>query len=195
MTTTNIRFAFRPILVSSLLTLSLCACSLPNATATKTAAKASGDLTDGEILQVLRTLNEGEIAQAQLAVEQSDNQQLQNAAERIIKDHQRNNQRIESMTQAGLQLEDSPLSRGLKLQTQQIKEQLSDLTGSEFDCAYLEKQIEQHQLALDTVRSELLPDAEDSQIQELLSATAPALEHHLEAAQETRQTMSECANS
>lgn len=195
MTRMTLRSAFTPALLGGVLALGLCACSLPNATATKTAAKASGDLTDGEILQVLRTLNEGEITQAQLAVEQSDNQQLQGAAEQIIADHQRNNQRIDSMTQAGIALEDSPLSRGLKLQTQQIKDQLSELTGTDFDCAYLEKQIEQHQLALDTLRSELQPDAESSQLQELLSATAPALEHHLEAAEQTRQSMSECAAS
>lgn len=191
----NIRHTFshlQPVFLTGLLTLVLSACSLPNSTATKAAAKASGSFSDGEILHVLQTLNEGEIAQAELVMKKSNNQELKDAAKTIIEDHRKNNERIHSLARTGIELEKSPLSRGLNLQTDEITEELSELSGTEFDCAYLEKQIEQHQLALDTVRSELLPDAEDSQVRSLLSNTAPALQHHLESAQETRQNLPQC---
>lgn len=186
---------FRPIFVTALLALGLSACSLPNSTATKTAAKASGSFSDGEILQVLQTLNEGEIAQAQLATQKSNNREIQETAEHIIRDHTQNNQRIQSMAQSGMKLEKSPLSRGLELQTEEIREDLAELSGTEFECTYLEKQIEQHQLALDTVRSELLPDAESPQVRRLLTNTAPGLQQHLQSAQETRNSIPQCATT
>lgn len=186
---------FQPLLLAGLLAVGLSGCSLPNSTATKTAAKASGSFSDGEILQVLRTLNEAEIAQAQLAAQKSNKQEIKETAEHIIKDHTQNNERIDSMAQAGIKLEKSPLSRGLKLQTEEIRENLTDLNGTEFECTYLEKQIEQHQLALDTVRSELLPDAKSPQVRRLLSTTAPALEQHLQSAQNTRDAIPQCATT
>lgn len=184
----------RALVTTGLLSLFLAACSLPNTTATKATAKASGSFSDGEILRVLKTLNEAEIAQAELVSQRSNNQQLQDEAERIIEDHKENNERIESLVQSGIELERSPLSRGLRLQTEEITEELAELRGTEFDCTYLEKQIEQHQLALDTVRSELLPDAENSQVRRLLSETAPALQHHLQSAQETRNNLPQCTS-
>lgn len=194
MRTHHVLYPRRSLFLTGLLALMLSACSLPNSTATKTAAKASGNFSDGEILQVLRTLNEGEIAQAQLAAQKSNNQELQDAAERIIQDHQQNNQRIDSMAQSGIELEKSPLSRGLELQTEEIREELAELSGTEFECTYLEKQVEQHQLALETVRAELLPDAENAQVRRLLSSTAPALQHHLQEAQETLNNLTQCAS-
>src|SRR5690606_35877498 len=121
------------------------------------AAAVSGDLSDGEILRVMEVLNTGAIGQAELAMEKSSNGEVQDTAEMIVREHSSNNERIQSISQsANLQLEESPLSRGLSLQANQITDELQELSGQAFECTYLEKQIELHALALETVQNDLV---------------------------------------
>ena len=71
------------------------------------------------------------------------------------------------------------------MQTAQIRSALAELSGPEFDREYLARNVELHEIAIDTVRTDLLPAADDAQLQELLRLTAPQLEQHLVAARES----------
>lgn len=178
------------------LSLGLTACSLPNATVTKGAAAVSKPLSNGEILQVLQTLNSGELKQAELVFKRPTLAEVQKTAQLIVKDHTASNQRIAAITKdGGIKLEESPLSRGLQAQMNQITEGMTKLSDTEFECTYLKKQVEQHALALDTVRKQLLPAAENPQVKELLTTAAPALEAHRQAAQKSYDSISECPRS
>lgn len=179
-----------PLLVMAMLTLS--ACSSPSAPVTKTAATLSGSLSDGEILQVLRNLNNGEILQAEMAMQRSTNRAVQDTAELIRRDHMQANDRIDNIARSGIELDKSPLSRGLDRQVNNVYEELVELSGTEFDCRYLQKQVEQHELALETVRSDLQPDAEDQQVKDLLSTAESGLQRHLEQARSAREEVPDC---
>lgn len=172
------------------LALGVSACSLPNEPITHAAAEMSEPITSGQILQVLHALNQGEIEQAELALQRSDNPEVYKTAQLIIKDHAASNQRIAAVAQAiGVELEESPLSRGMQVQAGAIKEGLEDLSGAEFDRAYLENQVELHALALETARSQLLPNAQDPQVRYLLITAAPKLELHRLEAQESHASL------
>jgi putative membrane protein len=184
------------MVIAAALALATSACSLPNKPATSAAATMSKPFSSGEILQVLHTLNNGEIKQAGLVFQRPTLPPVQKTAQMIIKDHTASNQRITAIAKAsGIKLEESPLSRGLQAQANSLTESLAKLSGDEFECTYLQKQVELHAIALDTVRSQLLPAAQDPQIRELLTTTAPGLEAHRQAAQQTHASMSECARS
>lgn len=174
------------------LALALASCSIPSSTTTQATASAPDSLSDGQILQVLRTLHEGEVEQAQLVPQKSEHPALQNTAERIIEDHGRYNLRIDAMVQPGWPLEESTINQRLARLMQQTFSQMVELEGIQFDCYYLNKQVEQHQVGVDTLRGELLPEARDEQVKALLSSLAPALEYHLRAAQETLQNFPNC---
>jgi len=175
----------RPLKIVSLAPVALLlACSLPSETMTEGAAAASKPMDEGEILKVVETLNEGEIRQARLAQESATTPAARQAAERIIRDHTMLNERLAQIAEAeGLQLRESPLSNGIKAQAEEIEQDLAQLSGQEFDCSYLQKQAELHQIALETVRTDLLPQAENEAVQELLEASRPALDSHQEAAE------------
>lgn len=168
------------------------ACSMPNRPMTSAAAEASERMDSGEILQVLHTINDGEIKQAQLALQKSDDPQVQATARMIIKDHSISNQRITALTDTtGANLKPSPLNQDIQAQASKIEDELTELSGAEFDRTYLQKQVELHEVALDTVRTELLPSAQDPRVRRLLSETTPKLERHQQEAEESYASISQ----
>lgn len=188
----NLRSFLTPGLVLTALALLLSGCSYPSRTATSTAALASGTFSSGETLEVLRVLNDGEIAQAELAQDKTENDQVEDVAETIIDDHMKLNERIDDLIGRGIEPERSPLSRGLTRQARAIQEELEGLYGREFDCMYLTKQVEQHQLALDTLRNEVKPDTKDPEVEDLLDDAIEMLEHHREDAARVRADIRGC---
>lgn len=83
----------------------------------------------------------------------------------------------------------------MEVQAEQIRENIEELSGTAFDCAYLDAQIEQHELAINTIRTELEPDATEQNISAILADTIPALEGHLTAVREARTSMNRCPGS
>lgn len=150
-------------------------------------------MTDGQILQVIRVLSEGEIRQAEMAMDQSGNEDVKMAAQMIISDHTSTNEQIASLADADLELEDSALSDGLKSLTEVTMENLASLEGLAFDCQFLKEQVDQHQLAIDTLSSHLLPNAQDVKVREFLTMTSPSLEHHLNTARQGMENIGECS--
>jgi putative membrane protein len=181
--------------LTAALVLTASACSLPNAPATKAAAAMSQPYSSGEILQVIETVNNAEIKQAGIALQRSQTPMVRKVAQLIIQDHKLSNQRIANIAQAtGAQLDGTVLSTGLRTQGNEIAENLTNLSGKDLDCTYLQKQIEQHALVLRTVREQLLPSAEQPQVRELLTTAVPKLEAHLEASRE-HQAHLQCPQS
>lgn len=189
----NNRARFHLFLTAIALAVGTTACSLPNQTATKAAAIASKPFSSGEILHVLHTLNNAEIAQSELAMSRSGSDEVRRTAQLLVRDHTASNRRLETLTQAlGVQMDQSPLSKGMQLQANEIKENLSKLSGPNFDCVYLRKQVEQHQLAVDTINSQLLPAAQHPQIKELLTTASAHLQQHRQVAQNSRAGLPQC---
>ena len=182
-----------PLLLTATLALGLSACSLPNATVTEAAAEVSDPFSSSEILQVVHVINTGEIQQAELALQKSFQPEVRNAAQLIIRDHTELDQQVQDIAQPGLELQETTLSNGIQVQSEEIREELAELSGTEFNCTYLQKQVELHRIGLETVRTELQPDAEDPQVSQLLSNAEPILSEHLQAAQQSLAELEGCS--
>jgi putative membrane protein len=163
-----------------------------NKTAGATAAKAMQ--TDGQILQVVRTLNNAEIDQAKHVMDESENPEVKVFAQAIINDHDASNDQINDLLDGALDLDDSPLNETLQEQTEDTKDMLAKLEGAQLDCQYLQKQIAQHQVALDTIKNDLTPDAQSAEVKQFLTASAPKLESHLQEAQEAVRGLDGCSS-
>ncbi|MAL98076.1 DUF4142 domain-containing protein [Hydrocarboniclastica marina] len=150
-------------------------------------------LSEGQILQIMHSLNTDEIDQAELAIRDSDNRAVRDVAQHILRDHTESNERIKAQIESEEDLEESTLNNALTMQLTSTREEMSQLSGTEFDCFYLTSQVEQHELALDIVRSQLQPDAEETDVQSMLESTEDWLGHHLEAAEQARISLDECS--
>ena len=147
---------------------------------------------DGQILQIFLTLNEGEIMQAEMALDESEDTTLSDIARTIISDHETANDRIEALSAAGMSLEDSELSAALQVESSAATESLGGITGAEFTCRYLALQREQHQHVLTQLLPQLEERAQSAEVKQLVTASAAMLERHLQAAGHPALVTTDC---
>lgn len=149
-------------------------------------------LTDGQILQIVRTLNDAEIKQAKEAVDESKNAEVKQVAQMIITDHEASNEQMDELLDGDLDLDDSDLQDRLAKEGEQTHENLQDLDDAPYDCAYLKAQVAQHENAIATAKNTLIPQATNAAVKTYLTAMGPKLEHHLEMAKAGMAKMPAC---
>lgn len=172
---------FRTFAAAATLALGLSACGTTSTPDSK--PMASGKLLAGEILHVMHTINNGEIKQAGLALQRSENPYVLYYAQLMVADHMALNQRIAAIAVNNRwNMEESVLSRTFQTQSNDVLSGTARMMGKNFDCSYLQQQAKQHALSLNTLRQQLLPHADAPQVKELLTSAAPRLEHHMKLA-------------
>lgn len=188
-------FRLKYLFLTGLLATGISACTTPNPSATQQAAELSKPIHAGEILTIMHTINNGEIKQAGQALQRSDDPYVLYLAQLIVQDHMASNQRIAALAQTtGVNMDSSVLAQSMRTQAIDVMEGAAKLTGREFDCKFLQKQIEQHALTLKTLHEHLLPSATEPQVKEFLVSAAPRLQHHMKVAQDYQIGL-QCARS
>jgi putative membrane protein len=160
-----------------------------------TALVAAQEHTDGQILQIVRTLNNAEIDQAKHVLDESDNAEVKAVAQAIINDHDDSNEKINELLDGPLDLDDSPLNGTLQDQTEKTLDMLTKLEDATLDCQYLQTQIEEHEMALATVKNDLVPSAQDADVKAFLTASTPTLEAHMHHAQAAIKNLTGCSST
>lgn len=154
---------------------------------------STGALTDGQILQIVRTLNDGEIKQAEEALDEGESEAVKSVAEMIKMDHEAANDQMDELLDGPMNLEDSDLNELLSEQSEETHELLQDLSGAEYDCSYLQQQIAQHEAAIQTSKSQLEPNAQDAGVKAFLTAMGPKLENHMQMAKDAIGKLEGCS--
>ena len=165
-----------------------------NANATKSMA-AKAMQTDGQILQIMKSLNDAEIKQAKLVLDESENTEVKVIAQSILNDHEDSNEKIDELVDGDLSLDDSPLDDTLAEQAETTFEMLDELESPQLDCQYLQKQVDQHQMALETVQVDLATDAKNAGVKAFLTGKVTSLEHHTMLARDGMKAISGCAQA
>jgi predicted outer membrane protein len=119
----------------------------------------------------------GEILMSKLALQQSGNAEVQQFAQRMIDEHTRANAEIKQLAESesqGLPHEISP---------EQFRDyiNLSQLTGQEFDQAYVERNVEVHERDVQHFEAHSQNEP-DPKIRAFAAANLPLLRAHLESA-------------
>lgn len=111
-------------------------------------------MSDGDLIDVLNTINRNEIASAELARDRSSSVQVQAFANRVLKEHRGS---IESNRRVAQQMDVQPTSPSLasKLKQDQIDamEILRSKSDSDFDRTYIQQEIAKHVQALEMVQT------------------------------------------
>jgi putative membrane protein len=83
----------------------------------------------------------------------------------------------------------------LKDEAQKTLTQLNQANGTDFDRAYLDAQVEGHQKALDTLKTQLLPSAKAPELTRYLRALQPKIEQHLTRARALREGLASSSST
>lgn len=140
-------------------------------------------LTDDQIAAIVVTANTADIENGKLAQSKTKNSQVKELAQHMINDHTASNKQA---TQLAAKLKMKPkegvASHQLKTDAQRGKKELEAKNGEEFDKAYVDGEIALHQKVLDSIDKQLLPNAKNAELKDLLTKTRPVIVSHLEHA-------------
>lgn len=177
----------------SLLLLMLVACGgddeeqRPQQPATRPTARADSVerqpvYPEAEAAQILRAINENEIAVSQIARQRSQNEDILRYAAVMIADHDGMTQLLDSILPP---ISDSvnAESRALRAAGLALADSLGRIEGG-FNNSYVTTQIAAHEQALLLLDTALIPSARNPQLKKLLRDLRPAVVAHLQRAQQ-----------
>ncbi len=124
-----------------------------------------------------------EVQLARLALENAQDEQVRGFAERMVQDHTAANQQLVSLAEtAGM----TPPTE-MDPQHQDLHQQLSELSGEEFDRRYMESQVEDHRTAVELYSTEATQPS--GPVDQLAGQLLPTLQEHLERAEQISQAL------
>lgn len=146
--------------------------------------------TDLQFAQQAAIDNIAEIDLGEMAVDKAANQAVKDFGQRMVDDH----------TRAQDQLERIAEDKGFELATetpadkQQMHDQLDALSEAEFDRAYMDHMVTDHEKAVELFQNQA-DSGQDSELKQFAEQTLPILQQHLEQAQQIQAQMSEMAGA
>lgn len=131
-------------------------------------------MNDSQIASKLQVINDLETRLGNLALQKTQNTEIRNFAQRLVRDHESSNSRLEEIaSSASIEVEDRQLSS----KHQQIVSKLQGLSGAEFDRTFLNDMNQSH-----TESVEFLRKAERTsrtpELKEYLASLIPTIEQH-----------------
>ena len=119
----------------------------------------------------------GEIALGQMAAERAESDKVKQFGHRMIEDHQKASQEVSKLaSQEGIDL-----PSGMPTMQKEKAQQLSQLSGKDFDRAYITYMLREHMKDV-TEFEHSAKHLTDPQVQQWASATLPVLKEHLKIA-------------
>jgi putative membrane protein len=154
------------------------------------ALPSASSLTDEQILQLLHTANAGEIEQAKIAQRKSKNGQVKHFASMMVKDHTDADRKGQDVA-AKLNNKPMPSATNTKLESdaRQMTSSMSTRTGADFDQAYIDAQVKEHQQLLDLIDTQLLPSAKSADVKNVVQTVRPKVQSHLQEAQDIQRKL------
>jgi putative membrane protein len=126
-----------------------------------------------------------EVQFGELAQEQAKDEQVVQFGARMVQDHGQANEKLKAIAeQKGIQL-----PQELPEDAQQKYEELQQLSDSEFDKAYMDEMVKDHEEDVEAFEQQA-QSGEDPDLRAFAEETLPTLREHLELAKETQSQIS-----
>jgi putative membrane protein len=176
-------------------TLAACAPANPEPASAPMAEPASAStaapaMTDANIAAIVVTANTIDVQNGELALAKSSNAQVREFAQHMITDHTAvNKAAIELVTRLGVTPMQNATGTGLKASADATRTRLAQMSGAEFDRAYIANEIAYHQTVLEALDGALIPNAQNPELKATLVSVRPAFVAHLEHAQRVQASL------
>jgi putative membrane protein len=127
---------------------------------------------------------QAEVEMGKIAAEKAQNAELKKFAEHLQQDHSKANQELTQLAQTlGVTLPTEPSRKENK-----VADRLQDKTGADFDKAFAEHAIKDHEKDI-TKFQKALQDTKNPELKAFIEKSLPVLRHHLEMARNAGSTV------
>lgn len=145
---------------------------------------------DQQFAQEASQGNSAEIDLAQLAEKRASSLDVKDFARKLESDHRAAEQKLQQMGAKS----NLSLAATLDPSSQSSKDQLSRMSGSQFDQAFIQHQIEDHQKDIQTFQKES-QEGQNPELKSYAATLLPQLQDHLRIAQELQQKVGTSSGS
>jgi len=150
----------------------------------------SASLSDGQIVAVIQTADQGEIAQAHEAIRKGKNARVKQFAQHMVTDHSAAESKLATLdSSAGITPQENAVTAQLKSGGDQIMGNLKSSSGSDFDKAYIDAQVSEHTQVLSLLDERLIPHAQNADLTKTLQAIRTKVAGHLKMAQDIQSSL------
>ncbi|MEO8877207.1 MAG: DUF4142 domain-containing protein [Polyangiaceae bacterium] len=147
-------------------------------------AKDPASLSDGEIAAITNAANQGEIDQAKLALKKAKSAKVKKFAQMMIDHHTAAmNDQVKLVNTAKITPSSNSMSQQIGTDGATALSSLQNDSGADFDKAYIDLQVNEHQQVLTTLDQKLIPAAANPDLKAALVAFEPKVAEHLKKAQ------------
>ncbi len=154
------------------------------------AGEKAGAPSDAQIAHIAVTANQIDVDAGNAALAKSQNPEIKKFAQLMVTDHS------SVIKQAGelagklkLTPEDNDTSKALKKSAGESAAKLQNLSGAEFDRAYVAQEIAFHKAVVDALDKALIPNARNAELKKLLQAVRPVVAMHLTHAEGIQKSL------
>jgi putative membrane protein len=145
-------------------------------------------LSDPEVASVAVVANQIDISYAEIAKEKSKDKEILNFAETMSTDHKAVIAQASALVKKlNVIPKDNSLSQQLLADAEKTKTMLRSKSGTDFNKAYIDNEVEYHKAVISAIKNVLIPETENKELKDLLQNVVPALETHLHHAQMVQQ--------
>src|SRR5688572_8789149 len=153
---------------------------------TESATDASKAQLASEDAQFMKEAAQGglaEVRMGELGQSNGESQQVKDFSQRIVTDHKKANEELKQLAaKKGVTLPDA-----MKDEQKKMMDHLSSLKGREFDSAFKQHAVENHQKSIEKFKT-AAEKAKDAELKAFASKTLPVLQQHLDLAKQLSAT-------
>jgi len=141
-------------------------------------------VSDPQIAQIALSASSGDSARGKLAETKATNAQVKSFAKEMVTDHTMLNKKaVELAQKLNVTPAESPADSDLVKKVGDMTNDLQGKTGKDFDKAYMDQEVQIHQLVLDDLDRNLIPGAQNAELKSLLQTARGVVDGHLKRAQ------------
>ena len=141
--------------------------------------QSPSDLNDLEIAHVAYTADVIDIRYAHLALAKSKNPVIHEFAKTMIRDHEAvNTQALALLNKLNAQAQDNFLSKQLHVGADKLVEEMSQLSGEQFDKRYAENELAYHKTVNGLVEGTFIPNLQNPEVKALFEQALQIFKTH-----------------
>ena len=147
-------------------------------------------LGDNQIINIMMTVDKGEIAAAEEATKRQVSPAVDLYAKYLIQQHQKNLEKLTQLTQQlGIEPKESDLSNSMIANGHQGLKALDELQGKAFDKAFVDAMVKDHQEGLQLIDTKLIPQTQNPQLKVFVVQFRNMVFAHLEKGLEVQRSL------
>lgn len=151
-------------------------------THSKAMQHAHQNLTESQVIKVVSTANNGEIKQARTVLPKLKTEEARKYAQMMINEHSANEKKGQTLASSlKLTPQVSGISTSLQKDSDNVVRKLSNSSTPDKD--YMSSQVDVHRKVLNTIEKQLIPNAKNAELKNMLTQTRTAVAKHLKMAE------------